>query len=90
MLKDYFIINDYYLLLNWDNFHVYYTGIIAVHLYHYSVALCPAKAPEINFTQELKKKYTVKKKKEATMECFISDSRAKVRWLKNGEPIEVQ
>ena len=48
-----------------------------------------AKEPEYYFTQKLPEKYTVTRRKEAVLECFVSDTRAKVKWYRNGEPIDV-
>ncbi|XP_065941807.1 twitchin isoform X18 [Magallana gigas] len=47
-----------------------------------------AKEPEYFFTQKLPEKYSVTRRKEAVMECFVSDPRAKVKWYRNGEPID--
>lgn len=48
-----------------------------------------AKEPEYFFTQKLPEKYSVTRRKEAVLECFVSDPRAKVKWYRNGEPIDV-
>ena len=48
-----------------------------------------AKMPEYSFTQKLPEKYSQTKRKEVNLECFVSDPRARVKWFKNGEPIEV-
>jgi hypothetical protein len=48
-----------------------------------------AKEPEYYFTQKLPPKYDVKRKKTGTLECFVSDPRAFVKWYRNGEPLEV-
>ncbi|XP_061166987.1 twitchin-like isoform X9 [Saccostrea echinata] len=47
-----------------------------------------AKEPEYFFTQKLPEKYSVTRRKEAVLECFISDPRAKVKWYRNGEHID--
>ncbi|CAC5385763.1 unnamed protein product [Mytilus coruscus] len=48
-----------------------------------------AKAPHFEFTQKLPEKFSQTKRKEVDLECFVSDPRARVKWFKNGEPIEV-
>ncbi|KAL3842488.1 hypothetical protein ACJMK2_020494, partial [Sinanodonta woodiana] len=47
-----------------------------------------AKEPEYDFTQKLPETYKMKRRKEGMLECFVSDTKAKVKWFKNGEPIE--
>ncbi|XP_021346443.1 twitchin-like isoform X8 [Mizuhopecten yessoensis] len=47
-----------------------------------------AKEPEYDFTQKLPAKYEITRMKDGVLECFVSDPRAKVKWFKNGEPIE--
>ena len=41
------------------------------------------------FTQKLPKKANVRQKKDLVLECMLSDPRPAVKWLKNGEPLEV-
>lgn len=48
-----------------------------------------AKEPEYYFTQKLPQQYDVKRKKTASLECFVSDPRAFVKWYRMGEPLEV-
>ncbi|KAL8579173.1 hypothetical protein ACOMHN_010757 [Nucella lapillus] len=48
-----------------------------------------AKEPEYYFTQKLPEKYEVKRKKTGMLECFVSDSRAFIKWYRNGEAMEV-
>lgn len=48
-----------------------------------------AKEPDYYFTQKLPQHYEVKKKKDCMLECFVSDPRARVKWRKGGEPLEV-
>ncbi|XP_041366543.1 twitchin-like isoform X3 [Gigantopelta aegis] len=47
-----------------------------------------AKEPEYYFTQKLPQHYEVCRKKNGMLECFLSDSRARVKWYKMGEPLE--
>ncbi|XP_069132543.1 twitchin-like isoform X11 [Argopecten irradians] len=47
-----------------------------------------AKEPEYDFTQKLPPKYEITRMKDGILECFVSDPRAKVKWFKNGQPIE--
>ena len=42
-----------------------------------------------HFTQLLPKTATVRQKKEIVLECMLSDTRPHVKWLKNGQPIDV-
>lgn len=67
------------------NFWDVYFQIFFSHKYNYF----SAKEPEYFFTQKLPEKYSVTRRKEAVMECFVSDPRAKVKWYRNGEPIDV-
>ncbi|XP_071120619.1 twitchin-like isoform X18 [Mytilus edulis] len=48
-----------------------------------------AKAPHFEFTQKLPEKFSQTKRKEVDLECFVSDPRARVKWFKNGQPIEI-
>ena len=41
------------------------------------------------FTQKLHKQTKVRRKKDAILECMLNDPTPKVRWYKDGEPIEV-
>lgn len=67
------------------NFWDVYFQIFFSYKYNYF----SAKEPEYFFTQKLPEKYSVTRRKEAVMECFVSDPRAKVKWYRNGEPIDV-
>lgn len=53
------------------------------------VSFYTAKAPHFEFTQKLPEKFSQTKRKEVDLECFVSDPRARVKWFKNGQPIEV-
>ncbi|GFR58148.1 myosin-binding protein C, cardiac-type [Elysia marginata] len=48
-----------------------------------------AKEPEYYFTQKLPETYKVERKKTGMLECFVSDPRARVKWYKNDQPLEV-
>ncbi|KAL8565325.1 hypothetical protein ACOMHN_029021 [Nucella lapillus] len=47
-----------------------------------------AKGTEYTFTQKLPEQYEIKRKKTGTLECFVSDPRAFVKWYRNGQPLE--
>lgn len=51
--------------------------------------LFPEKPPVYTFTQKLKPNYGIQRKKEGMLECFVSDTKAKVKWFKDGKPVEV-
>ncbi|KAH9502720.1 hypothetical protein Btru_069595 [Bulinus truncatus] len=48
-----------------------------------------AKEPEYYFTQKLPETYKVKRKKTGMLEVFVSDPRARVKWYKGDDVIEV-
>jgi obscurin-RhoGEF protein len=47
-----------------------------------------AKKTEYFFTQKLPKTATVKRKKDLSLECMLSDPRPQVTWYRNGEKLE--
>ncbi|CAG5133822.1 unnamed protein product, partial [Candidula unifasciata] len=47
-----------------------------------------AREPEYYFTQKLPETYKFPRKKGGSMECFVSDPRARVKWLKGDEVLE--
>ena len=66
---------------------VYMIHWIAIKIF--SFILLAEKKVLYYFTQKLPPKMVVKQKKELVLECMLSDPRPHVKWLKDGEPIEV-
>lgn len=53
------------------------------------ILIVTEKPPEYSFTQKLPPKYGIQRKKEGMLECFVSDTKAKVKWYKDGKQVEV-
>jgi len=60
-----------------------------VYIIFFHLLAITEKPPEYTFTQKLKPKSGIQRKKEGMLECFVSDTKAKVKWFKNGQPVEV-
>ena len=41
------------------------------------------------FSQPLKSAYSIFGNKDGTLDCFLNDTKAKVKWYKDGKPIDV-